>query len=432
MALDAAGNIYVAGNTNTLDLPTTPEALLEKGYGPYVRKISPSGAVIWSTYLTGNRVGVGTPVYPADVIRAVAVSRDDGSVFIAGGGSPNWPTTMGAYSTKYEGPNWHPFGPAGPRNAFVAKLNASGTAFAYSTFIDYNDGSLPNAIAVDASGSAYVSGGTPDYIVQLHPAGTALLRDNRYPEGSRSAHIVLDTNHGIHASGGNTGVVTVLSPALASSGLYGVANAAGTAVTGRVAAGELISIYGWSLGDRVFFNDTPGAILYASDEQINTIVPFSVRVGAPLKISVRRAGIETASAVVAVAAAHPELFKTRELHAAALNQDGSVNSEQNPASVGSVVTVWGTGAAGWAPATEAGSINRSDPLQYLPVGAVVSEPSPSQVQFAGAAPGLVAGVFQINLKLPDNIYFFRDVQTLALYPVAGLERGGPAYIFVKR
>ncbi|MBC7926505.1 MAG: SBBP repeat-containing protein, partial [Bryobacteraceae bacterium] len=56
LAIDSIGNIYAAGNTNTLDLPTTPGAFRERGYGPYIRKLSPAGEIIWSTYLSDNRV----------------------------------------------------------------------------------------------------------------------------------------------------------------------------------------------------------------------------------------------------------------------------------------------------------------------------------------------------------------------------------------
>ena len=187
IALDALGNIYAAGNTNTLDFPTTPGAFLEKGYGPYIRKLSSSGAVVWSTYLTNNRVGIGYPVSPADTLSAIAVGPD-GGVYLTGGGSPSWPTTTGAYRTKYEGPEWGPFGPAGPRNAYVAKLNASGTALLYSTFIGRNN-SAPNSIAVDATGNAYVSSGAEfdapqaDYIAEVNATGSALLLDKHTPPG---------------------------------------------------------------------------------------------------------------------------------------------------------------------------------------------------------------------------------------------------------
>jgi uncharacterized protein (TIGR03437 family) len=69
-------------------------------------------------------------------------------------------------------------------------------------------------------------------------------------------------------------------------------------------------------------------------------------------------------------------------HAAALNQDGSLNSPSHPARPGSVVSVWGTGAG----------INQ--PVRVL-VGGLFAE-----VFFAGQAPGLAQGVTQVNFRLP--------------------------------
>jgi uncharacterized protein (TIGR03437 family) len=433
IAVDPLGNIYAAGNTNTLDFPTTPGAFLEKGYGPYIRKFSSSGAVIWSTYLTNNRVGIGYPVGPADTLSAIAVGSD-GSVYLTGGGGPNWPTTPGVYRTKYEGPEWGPFGPAGPLNAYIAKLNASGTTLLYSTFTGHNN-STPNSITADATGNAYVSGGgvldpgAAEYITEVNATGSALLLDSTYATGSRSTQIAAEPNGRLHAVGGDAGLVTIADRTPAPSGLFGVANAAGPAVVGRVVRGELLSIYGWALGDRVFFDDVPASVLYASPSQINAIVPFGAR-GERVTISVRKNGIEVAKTVVALTEAQPEIFKLPSGQAAALNEDGSVNSRENPAKAGSIVTVWGTGAAGWPRDTTDGSLNPSTPLLYLSAGATSAYSSRQEVTFAGAAPGLVAGVFQINVRLPEKVYG-QNVDLVGLYPFSGLELGSSGYVYVR-
>jgi uncharacterized protein (TIGR03437 family) len=197
-------------------------------------------------------------------------------------------------------------------------------------------------------------------------------------------------------------VVTIVDRTPAPSGLFGVANAAGPSVVGRLARGELISIYGWSLGDRVFFDDISAPVLYSSSDQINAIAPFSITGRERVTISVRKNGIGTGKTVVALTEAQPEIFTLASRQAAALNEDGSINSSTNPAKAGSLVTVWGTGAAGWPQDISAGSIYPLAPLLYLPVGASVDYTSPAQITFAGAAPGLMAGVFQINVRLPEE------------------------------
>jgi beta-propeller repeat-containing protein len=368
IAVDPLGNIYAGGNTNTIDFPTTPGAFLERGYGPYILKLSPAGQVLWSTYLTNNRVGIGYPVGPADTLTAIAAGPD-GNVYFAGGGSPNWPVTPGAYKTKYEGPEWPPFGPPGPRNAYVAKMNGAGTALVYSTFIGHND-SMPNSIAVDAAGIAFVSSAgvdlyLADYISAVNATGSSLLLDNTYASGSRGTQIAIDATGRLHAVGGAAGVVTIVDRTPAASGLFGVVNAAGPSVVGRVARGELISIYGWSLGDRVFFDDLSAPVLYSSSDQINAIVPFSVTGQERVTISVRKNGIETGKAVVALTEAQPEIFTLASRQAAALNEDGSVNSNSNPAKAGSLITVWGTGTAGWPSDITPGATNPLSPLLWL-------------------------------------------------------------------
>ncbi|MBC7926124.1 MAG: SBBP repeat-containing protein, partial [Bryobacteraceae bacterium] len=438
LAIDSIGNIYSAGNTNTLDLPTTPGAFRERGYGPYIRKLSPAGEIIWSTYLSDNRVGLGLRVSPADTLAAIAVGPDN-SLFFSGGAGPGWPTSHGAYRTRYEGPAWSPTGPAGPRNAYVARISADGKALLYSTFLK-PDSSAANSIAVDPGGNAFVSGASselsfePDYITSINAAGTAVLADKRYPAGSRGTIIALDTIGRVHAAGGNAGIVTLVDPGSTPNGLYGIFNAAEPAAVGRVARGELISILGASLGDEVYIDGAPVPVFYASDTQINTIIPFAINPFAlgsedRLTITVRRNGVETAKAVVALTLAQPEIFKSSGRQAAALNQDGSVNSRTNPAKLGSIVTVWGTGAAGWPRETKEGSLNASTELKYLPVGAIAGN-TEMQSTFSGAAPGLAAGVFQVNVKLSE-MYFGQDVNNVALYPVSGTETGSPAFVYVK-
>ncbi len=271
-------------------------------------------------------------------------------------------------------------------------MNGNGTALLYSTFLGHKE-SAPDSIAVDASANVFVSSNglnrsAADYIAEVNPTGSTLLLDNTYASGSRGTQIAIDAAGRLHAVGGPAGVVTIVDRTPPPSGMSGVANAAGSSVVGRVARGELISIYGWSLGDSVFFDDAPTSVLYSSPTQINAIVPFAPSGRERVTISVRKNGIETARGVVAITEAQPEIFKLRSLQAAALNEDGSVNSDTNPAKAGSLIAVWGTGTAGWPTDISAGSTNPFSPLLYLPVGASVDYSSASQITFAGAAPGL--------------------------------------------
>ena len=142
IAVDAAGNAYVAGVSGSLDFPTTPGALQS---GPasstesFAAKFSPQGQLVYSTYLAG--VGAS----------AIAVDAK-GAVYLAGQGNPGFnPTTTSAQ-----------FGPV-PQNSSsgtVAKLHPAGCGLVYSAFLGGFRGAFGNAIAVDPSGAVFVAGGT--------------------------------------------------------------------------------------------------------------------------------------------------------------------------------------------------------------------------------------------------------------------------------
>jgi|SRR5882724_6614487 len=87
-----------------------------------------------------------------------------------------------------------------------------------------------------------------------------------------------------------------------------------------------------------------------------------------------------------------------------LNEDGTLNSPRNPAKKGSRVVLFGTGGGSTIPPSVAGEVTPLVP-RPLEVGAQVQIPGGPfvAIEYAGAAPGLIAGVTQINIKLPDAI-----------------------------
>ena len=145
IAVDAQGSAYITGYTSSSDYPTTVGAYDASHSGgnrdAFVTKFAPSGAgVEYSTYLggLGNEEGNGIAV------------DGQGSAYVTGfTESVGFPTTAGAYDTTHNGGN---------DDAFVTKLAPSGTQLAYSTFLGGGHLDFAHAIAVDALGSAYVTG----------------------------------------------------------------------------------------------------------------------------------------------------------------------------------------------------------------------------------------------------------------------------------
>jgi uncharacterized protein (TIGR03437 family) len=168
-------------------------------------------------------------------------------------------------------------------------------------------------------------------------------------------------------------------------------------------------------GTRVLVNGAAVPILYASYGQVNAILPYSLVFDHP-EIRVEANGIagNIVNDSFVRPASGPSIFGTGQVmikgnayvRAAALNEDGTINSTLNPAKKGSRVVLFGTGGGQTIPASEAGEVTTQARLLAVGVKAWIhqfSDQIPLVVEYAGAAPSLVAGVVQVNLKLPDVI-----------------------------
>jgi len=188
-----------------------------------------------------------------------------------------------------------------------------------------------------------------------------------------------------------------------------VVNAA-TTEAGPVAPGEIVNIYGAGLGPespvvlrledglvatelagtRVLFDQAAAPLLYVSSTQINAVVPYAV--GNTTRMQVQYRGLPAAEAALAVVEAAPGIF-------AALNEDFTANTSANPARRGSVVILFGTGEGETDPPGVDGSIASAQLARPRASIEMRVGGAPVEVLYAGAAPGLVAGVFQLNARL---------------------------------
>lgn len=148
IAVDASGNAYVAGDTQSTDFPVLGafQSANAGNMDSFVTKLSSTCAIVFSTYLggAGNEHAGGVAI------------DSSGNVYVAGGTfSTNFPTLGPLQAAN-----------GGGQNAYVTKLKSTGAALAYSTYLGGSSGTTANpeqanAIAVDSSGSAYIAGVTP-------------------------------------------------------------------------------------------------------------------------------------------------------------------------------------------------------------------------------------------------------------------------------
>jgi len=179
IAVDSSGSTYVTGRTSSTDYPIANAMQgISGGFGDaFVTKIDPAGSILtYSTYLGGS-----------DNDSGFAIDVDgSGSAYVTGDTlSPDFPVINPIQAFN-----------AGSFDVFVLKINPAGTALVYSTYLGgTGDEDLGGSIAVDASGSAYVSGTTPStdfpivnavqgifgggfddaFITKIDPAGTAFV-----------------------------------------------------------------------------------------------------------------------------------------------------------------------------------------------------------------------------------------------------------------
>lgn len=185
IAVDGGGNAYVTGGTFSADFPFTAGAFDTSHNGggdTYVAKLNPAGSeLVFATFLGGSDgdVGVGIALHGVGSAYVTGMTR-----------SSDFPATPGAFDTSYD---YGDCGNFACSDAFVVKLNPAGSALSYATFLGADGDDISTGIAVDGVGRVYVTGetsssdfpttpdawdtslnGTDAFVVQLDPSGSTL------------------------------------------------------------------------------------------------------------------------------------------------------------------------------------------------------------------------------------------------------------------
>lgn len=465
IAVDSAGNAYVAGETTSADFPVTSGAVQGAPRGVYedafVVKLNPAGSqLLYSTYLGGS--------FP-DAARAIAVDSS-GAIYVGGSTrSTDFPATAGSLQNANRDGGVH-------EDGFVVKFNPGSAALAFATYLGGSAADRVTAIKVDAAGAVYVAGFTAStnfprsggkcepgpsgrfdaFAGKLAPNGARFEwmmvlggRADDYAHAvafsatgetyvaGRSDSVNLPSTPGAfrtaYANGYRgagdafvariSGSGALSTPCIAAGGILNNASY----VPGPLAPGEIVAIFGEGIGPdvlatgvvesgfltkslggvRVLFDDIPAPMVFAWSSQLSAIVPFAVAGKSETRVRVEFDGIRSNEVVLPVAAAAPGIFSfsaSGEGLAAIINQDWTINTPANPAPAGSVIVLFATGAGQTSPAGEDGKVN---PLVLpLPTPAnkvrVFIAGSEAEILYAGNAPGLVHGALQVNARIPAN------------------------------
>ncbi len=199
--------------------------------------------------------------------------------------------------------------------------------------------------------------------------------------------------------------------------------------SGPVAPGEIVTIFGSSIGPltpvgsqlddagqhivstvggvQVWFDQTPAPLIYVSAKQVSIQVPYALAGKQTTQLKIVNQGVESNPLTVPVAPVSPAIFtldSSGKGQGAILNQDNSVNGAGNAAARNSIVQIFATGEGQTRPPGEDGRITGRAPLPspQQPVTVTIGGQT-AAVVYAGAAPGAIAGLLQVNARIPANV-----------------------------
>jgi uncharacterized protein (TIGR03437 family) len=462
---DSSGSIYIADTGNQR-----------------VRKISPNGIITTVAGIGPGSPGQSYPISGVPAVNALLYSPDalaqdsQWNLYFAQGGSDIVSkvavngiitTVAGNLNRGYSGDGGlgvkaqlnAPFGVAvdSNRNVFIADSNnarirrvSTGgiiTTVAGNGTQHYGgDGgpatnaqlASPCGVVLDSAGNLFIADSGNNRIRKVSPTGIISTIAGKGSQGysgdggaATSAELngpnslSVDSTGNVFVADTQNNAIRVLRPAGSSPSISSITNAA-TNLSGAIAPGEIVVLYGSGIGPAqlvaaavgsdglydaqvagtsVTINGAPAPMIYASATQTSAIVPYGIA-GATAQVTVTYQGQTTAPLSAPIASSTPGIFSldaTGKGHAAAINQDGTLNGAAIPARVGDIISLFATGEGQTTPLGVDGKPATVPlPSPNLTVRATIGG-QPAQVQYAGGAPGEVAGLMQVNVQMPVGI-----------------------------
>lgn len=421
IAVASDGSTLTGGTTTAPDFPATAGQFIAGGDNVYLAKLSSDGSQLVYSTLLGPAQGYPMVVGPS------------GDIYI-GCWSANFPVTGAG------------FGVAPGRGNYLVHVSPDGSSVLSSIYLPFT----LNGLDVDAAGNAYVAGSgsvqTTAGAFQPSPLDSStnqLVVAKISPDGSvsgatyvgaqaGSAAIAAERDGSVVIAGATLGIdfLNIAGDSFLTTNFFPaitIENAA-SYLANTVAPGELASIRGYGLGPatgvssspatnldgvQVYFDNLAAPILYAQSGQINVQAPWEIAGRAATQVQILYNGATVGSVAAPVTPAFPGVFYVD-------NSDGLMNSPSNPARAGDFISLYGTGGGILNPPGITGSSWPLSPLSALalPVAVTVGGEA-AGILYAGSAPTLESGFFQINARLPGDLGAGAQSLTLSIGGISG-------------
>jgi uncharacterized protein (TIGR03437 family) len=443
----------VAGNSGTSDLPVTTDN--PHGSGAFLLRINAAGNEMpYLSYIGPAEGFTSHDIWASTTMGTRPIALDSsGNVYLGGSTSgPSFLTTPGAYQTTFILNTSTTYS-----DAFVMKIDPSGATI-WATFVGGTYGSAASAIGLDSSDNVWLTGSTEaiipntanpavaylTFVAELSADGSSLPYAADFPLGEAGQDLAVDPAGVVHFAGSGSGnLVSTITPGNSPpSRVLSILNAAAQTFaaaippSGLVAPGEIITLYGSGLGPtapvgasprngffptslggvQVLVDGVPIPLLYVSASQINAEVPSPIDwlQSGVADLQVVNNGTQlpdfhvavTTSAFAAFTNGPPVTLPDIGVPLAATNQDGTVNSHNNPAKAGSYVSIWATGFGSVPGVTMQGALATAVSNYCVGCQVSLSGSSPSvteRITYAGPSPGQIDGLMQINFMIPAEV-----------------------------
>lgn len=392
-AIGATGAAYVTGTTSSTDFPVTSGAVQAKYGGgatdAFLTKVGPDGGILFSTYLGGSG---------ADYAYSMALGPD-GHLYLTISGNLIDSTLLGQTPAA-----------CAPLAVLVAIDGTTSQITDFEPLIGF--GLYRHTITASIDGLIHVVAGSATQ--------ASLIMTDGQPHFDSSSLLLARIDFSRQDNFQPACVINAADQAEIRSYEF----AQGTALS----PGSIISIQGSGVGPAAAWNAQSGSplpdilddlqvtldgkplpLLSASQQEVRAIVPYSQPVSKTSALAIIK-GSSRVSIYGYVAPIGGSIF-TRDSSgiAAALNEDGTVNSPENPAARGSIVSLFITGMGplapslpdnAWTPMDTSPYTTTTQPIVYIQ-SPVSSGAAGMPVAYSGPAPGEAPGVYQLNVQIPE-------------------------------